>query len=417
LQAAKSKLAGEKVQHDLPVERKADSLEERGETRREESEDLFRMGELVEAVKAGASRRVKTILDHHPFEAKLVEEDVALLDPDGGGLLHLCVTSSGDDPSNNAGTLKLLVQKKWDPTRTNTLGETPLCFAVRQAAAPAIVEALLDVRSNPNMADKEGQPPLLVAVRSVEVSLTRVLLQGRATPDAGDSFGETALMEAAGMGDTELCRMLLQARADINRANQFKLTAMHFAEDLAVSELFRQSIAGVADTLNEPRIVGGDALVPGGDSLEPRVREPRGEVVLNWVIPFERIRVTRKNEFLDSAFFEVPGLPCTLCIKYWPKGQSNIVSPSRQKGACCSIAVTHVGGKGLPIRVDFFIHGESDSRTFWHGPLTEKPVGAYNFCSSPNGEVAISVRYSPREEAEGTLAGLDVWYRTGLDGV
>ena len=79
------------------------------------------------------------------------------------------------------------------------------------------------MRASANASDKDGETPLLVAVRSSDNATAQLLFWAGAAPNVSDLFGEAALMEAAGIGNTDYCQILLGMHADIMQANEVKL--------------------------------------------------------------------------------------------------------------------------------------------------------------------------------------------------
>ena len=111
-----------------------------------------------------------------------------------------------------------------------------MVYAMRNGATRAAIGELLRMRASANASDKDGETPLLVAVRPSDNATVQLLCWAGVAPNISDLFGETALMEAAGIGNTDLCQILLDMHADIMQANEFKLTALDFAEDADVSD-------------------------------------------------------------------------------------------------------------------------------------------------------------------------------------
>ena len=216
-----------------------------------------------------------------------------------------------------------LIKGKCDPTSTNSLGDTPLCCALRKGAPPVVIQGLFGVRASANISDHDGVTPLLTASRNEDLDLDIVpmLLRADASPNANDRFGETPLMEAAGLGNVNLCQTLLDARASIStQSNEFKLTAMDFAEDAAVSELFHRVLAASVTTdlptsaqatSTEPKlfstIAGSCRNSVVGVVPDVAVRPSRSSALssegtrqFEWVNPFGQARSLRKERCAEE---------------------------------------------------------------------------------------------------------------------
>jgi len=77
----------------------------------------------------------------------------------------------------------------------------------------------------------EGEPPLLVAVRSGSVNETIRLLWTKADVNTADILGDTALIEAASAGSLNMLLVLLLARADPAHRTESGMTALALAKD------------------------------------------------------------------------------------------------------------------------------------------------------------------------------------------
>ena len=68
------------------------------------------------------------------------------------------------------------------------------------------VKRLLAAGADPDTADRNGEPALVIAVRAGNVATVDLLLATRANVNARNAFGDTALMVAALGGRLELVR-------------------------------------------------------------------------------------------------------------------------------------------------------------------------------------------------------------------
>jgi len=90
----------------------------------------------------------------------------------------------------------------------------------------ANLRALLKAGANANVQDKDGDTPLIVAVRTQHPANVEVLLKAGARVNVRRHWGETPLTEAASRYDTRMVHILLDAGADVNAANEYGLTAL-----------------------------------------------------------------------------------------------------------------------------------------------------------------------------------------------
>ena len=98
-------------------------------------------------------------------------------------------------------------------TRDITSGETGLHIVVERRD-PTWLGFLLQKGANPNLADKKGMTPLMLATQLRFVDGVRILLQRGAAVNARNDQGETPLIRAVQLRDAELVRLLLSKGAD-----------------------------------------------------------------------------------------------------------------------------------------------------------------------------------------------------------
>ena len=72
---------------------------------------------------------------------------------------------------------------------------------------------LLQAGANVNVANVNGQTPLMAAARNGHIGAVRLLLEAGADVNAANAKGQTALMGAAQSGHIEAVRLLLDADA------------------------------------------------------------------------------------------------------------------------------------------------------------------------------------------------------------
>jgi len=114
----------------------------------------------------------------------------------------------------------------------NLTGVTPLGKAVESARPDAMrtVKCLLKHRADPNIADCNGNTPLIKAVKIGNIELVKCLI-GHTTTDVNKCNLEknTALHEATFKGNKELVDGLIAAGADVNKQNSARKAPLHRA--------------------------------------------------------------------------------------------------------------------------------------------------------------------------------------------
>ncbi len=98
-------------------------------------------------------------------------------------------------------------------TRDVSTGETALHIVVARRDATWL-GFLLQKGANPNLRDKKGITPLMLATQLRFVDGVKTLLAKKAKIDETNNQGETALIRAVQLRDTELTRILLSEGAN-----------------------------------------------------------------------------------------------------------------------------------------------------------------------------------------------------------
>jgi hypothetical protein len=94
------------------------------------------------------------------------------------------------------------------------------------------IELLLARGADPNLANTEGNDPLMMTARHGLVDGVIVLLEAGADPTRANRHGTTALMQAARGHLVETARILLRAGADPTQKDEGGLTASRYAREL-----------------------------------------------------------------------------------------------------------------------------------------------------------------------------------------
>ena len=115
-------------------------------------------------------------------------------------------------------------------TRDSTSGRGALHIVVERKD-PTWLGFLLQKGANPNIQDKEGLTPLMLATQLRFVDGVRVLLLKGADVDDTNKQGETALIRAVQLRDAELVRLLLANGANPDRTDTLAgLSARDYAK-------------------------------------------------------------------------------------------------------------------------------------------------------------------------------------------
>lgn len=113
-------------------------------------------------------------------------------------------------------------------SRDLTTGETGLHIAVTKRDLTWI-HFLTDRGANPNIADKKGVTPLMLASQLGEVHLVEALIEVGASINTSNNSGETPLILAIHRRDSRMVRALLAAGADPDRVDNSGRSARDYA--------------------------------------------------------------------------------------------------------------------------------------------------------------------------------------------
>lgn len=115
---------------------------------------------------------------------------------------------------------------------TALLAATAYARTTREIAG---IELLLARGADPNLANAEGNDPLMMTARHGLIEGVIVLLQAGADPKHANRFGTTALMQAARGHLVETVRVLIRAGADGSQKDERGLTATGYARELGAA--------------------------------------------------------------------------------------------------------------------------------------------------------------------------------------
>jgi ankyrin repeat protein len=113
--------------------------------------------------------------------------------------------------------------------RDISTGESGLHIAVARRDLTWL-SFLLGKGANPNLADKKGVTPLMLATQLGFAEGVQVLASGGARVDVANDAGETPLISAVHRRDVTLMRILLKAGADPDRTDNSGRSARDYAK-------------------------------------------------------------------------------------------------------------------------------------------------------------------------------------------
>ncbi|WP_077003471.1 ankyrin repeat domain-containing protein [Variovorax sp. KK3] len=162
--------------------------------------------------------------------------------------------------SDDAGSIRSLLNRGFDPNTRDEHGQTGLLIAMREPS-PRVIQVLLDspktdvearnakdesplmlaaLKGQQDLVtkliardadiNKPGWAPLHYAATGGHVAIMKQLLDKYAFIDAQSPNGTTPLMMAAMYGSSDAVQLLLDEGADVTMKNQLGMTALDFAQ-------------------------------------------------------------------------------------------------------------------------------------------------------------------------------------------
>jgi len=163
---------------------------------------------FLESIRKGDGNAVIDTLDQ-PGQTIINTRDVTT----GEGALHI-VVKRGD-----TAYLRYLLAKGADPNLRDRDGATPMMLAV-QAGQPEMVQILANAKANANLADGSGETPLIRAVQRRDLTLVRAVLAAGGNPDQPDNLAGMSAREYAKRDtrSTAIAKVLDETPAKTQRA-------------------------------------------------------------------------------------------------------------------------------------------------------------------------------------------------------
>ena len=201
--------------------------------------------------------------------ADVDNRDGRIQEPNGGvagcAALHIA-TDAG-----NKSLVEFLVEHKANVNIKNGAGETPLHLAARKGYL-AIAQLLIEHGADVDMATTAGdrQTPLHYAAQAGNTAVVELLFARKATVDVRTKQGDTPLMLAVRAGKMESVKALLAAKADINAPDSYQggrgFPPLYFAITSRRPELVNYLLENHADPKSKVPAFAGNRPAVNFDS-------------------------------------------------------------------------------------------------------------------------------------------------------
>lgn len=182
---------------------------------------------LHEAVKNNNLLTAKLLLEHKANPNKLDYEGQTALD---------YATGQHADSSIDIAMVELLLQYKADPNvsneeqyRNSHLHKVIINNDIQSSDKALIVNLLIDNQADINAENKDGNPPLHLAIEKEGLKVVEVFIERKANINARNKDGHTPLHLATKMLDLDIIGILLKNGADINKKDFSGNSAFHLA--------------------------------------------------------------------------------------------------------------------------------------------------------------------------------------------
>jgi ankyrin repeat protein len=248
-----------------------------------------KLGALIPTARSGTADQLRRLLAASP-------DLVNATDAAGSTLLHHAAAFG------TAETMMLLLDSGANPNSKNSLGSTPLHWAITSEVK---VRLLLSRGGQVNVKQAEGRTPLYQAA-TVEraVPTVRLLLEHDADPNLATTNGRTPLMAASLRGDVEVMRLLLEAKAQIDARTGAGETALVFAASAANADAVRLLLERGADAraiTNRNETALGNAATAGNAEVVRMLLDRGAEVNIRNLRGYSPLMFAASSDTIPTA--------------------------------------------------------------------------------------------------------------------
>lgn len=199
------------------------------------------------------------------------------------------------------------------PNITDKDGNTPLIIAAANGDLES-AKILYSYRANLNARNKHGMTPLLYAIKGKHKEMTEYLINNGANINISNIYGQNPLFWASYYGDSQLVHNLLVLGANYKRKTRLGQTALQIAQALGHKETAKNIEEFIAYK-NLPRDEKGNIILPKVNqnagqtpsAANIATRDDTGAELLNEVKQAQANKETNKNS--ASAKAEMPQMP------------------------------------------------------------------------------------------------------------
>lgn len=181
--------------------------------------------------------------------------------------------------SKNSTTLEQFKEAGADLTITTPQGESIVTYLSSRSDKKAVLSMLsgvLNVQTNPNEKDKNGQTSLYRSIRYNSPDISAVLLANKVDPNAADELGNTPLHLAVRTRSLIHLNMLIKAGAKLDLPNQYGKTALHQSIEViepTLTNTLIQAKASINTRDNDQRTPLQSAIATGQVDLAQKLIE------------------------------------------------------------------------------------------------------------------------------------------------
>jgi uncharacterized protein len=143
-------------------------------------------------------------------------------------------------------------------TKDVTNGETALHIVTKRRDVPWI-NYLVQHGAKPDVRDKEGNTPLLIAAQMRFIEGATALLRGRAQVNMANNSGETALIRAVQLRDAAMVRLLMQVGANPDKTDTIAgMSARDYAKrdarGVSILKILEETTVKPAASVSGPKL-------------------------------------------------------------------------------------------------------------------------------------------------------------------